>query len=393
MASAPYYDLDERIPNDWCYCDLDGEWIEYQPGMDWAPEMWTGRVPCISPTEGGNFVNKVLAYEQNPGNEDYDYLDRAFYESADVMTDSATCEQVMTHQHSSIQATLFAEQPSGSDPNPSFPLASQVVDAINSTKFNYVVVHCRGSRTNYATMSYGYSPAKDLFDLSEIASLENEDYYYFWYSVACHNAHFDSTPSRTIAEGATCIYESRCAIAFAGNTREGYPVPSRNLNCHAWDQLFPGLFAPHHFNHAGAVEARSRQQGYRQADVANVTLFSHNLFGDPATPIWTPDYTPSSQKPLAGENQPGLPTFTLLQCLPMPIRASCSLKFRLTHSSAVAFSVYDLAGRRVWHDAEEGLMPGEIIRPLDCSAIPPGSYLLQLRAGAESALTRIVVVR
>ncbi len=100
MATPPYLEYHTRIPNDWCYCDLDGEWIEYQPGMDWAPEMWAGRVPCTTKTEAGYFVDKVLAYELNPSNgEDYDYLSRAFYESADEMTDDGTCEAVMAQQH------------------------------------------------------------------------------------------------------------------------------------------------------------------------------------------------------------------------------------------------------------------------------------------------------
>jgi hypothetical protein len=80
------------IPNDWCYCDLDGSWPwDY----DWAPELWVGRIPCMSKDEGGIFVEKVLAYENTT---DSDYVLRALYESADQMTDDGQCEYVMARE-------------------------------------------------------------------------------------------------------------------------------------------------------------------------------------------------------------------------------------------------------------------------------------------------------
>jgi len=395
-ASAPYFDPNSRIPNDWCYCDLDGVWIEYQPGMDWAPEMWAGRIPCLTPTEGSCFVDKVLAYEQNPGGGDYSYLNRALYESADQMTDGATCEQVMTHQHPSLEDTLFAEQPSGSDPNPTAPWAWQVRDKINSVGYNYFVVHCHGSKYNYATMSYLYSPAKDLFGASEIDSLTNEDQYFFLYSMACLNAHIDNTVYRTFVEKITCMFEHRGAIAFAGYTRYGAAgdcPSSTNLNCHAWDQLFPDLFFPWCFNHVGAVEARSKTQGYLTPDVGNEHMFGHNLFGDPATPIWTPDYTPTMNKPLSADPATEVIILSDIRLYPSPTGANCTISFLLHQRSPVDIDLYDVTGRTVWTCRIPTFQSGNVSQSLDFTDISSGTYILLLKTTGTSVSDRIVICR
>ncbi|MBU7015570.1 MAG: hypothetical protein HXS52_07820 [Theionarchaea archaeon] len=44
--------------------DNDSYWGEITDGIDWYPEVAVGRAPCETVTEAGNFVNKVIAYEQ-----------------------------------------------------------------------------------------------------------------------------------------------------------------------------------------------------------------------------------------------------------------------------------------------------------------------------------------
>ena len=296
---SPGSEFTANIPNDWCYCDLDGAW----PGAhDWVPELWVGRVPCITPAEAENFVGKVLAYEQNPGNGDYDYLYRAFYEYADHGQHIGTCDWVMEHQDPAIQATLWGELPSYNDPNPYFPWDYHIVYELSTMHYNLVTVHCHGWTDSYWPLSIGDGQGAvpgSSFGLDDIEALCNTDYYYLWYSISCLNGQLDDfTGTRSIAEGSTCMYPSRGAIAFAGNTRSGLWTASTHLQIQAWDILFPqGPFTSNYFNHAGGIEANSKFRSYCAGTANNDVRYSHNLFGDPATPIWTPRYMPQTRNP------------------------------------------------------------------------------------------------
>jgi hypothetical protein len=290
---------DFNIPNDWYYCDLSGEWPEQH---DWFPELWVGRVPCITTDEAENFVDKLLAYEQNPGNGDHDYLYRAFYEYADWGQHIGTCDWVIEHQDPAIQHTLWGEMPSWDDPNPTFPWDYQIVNELSTTHYNFVTVHCHGYTHLYWPLSIGNGQGAvpgSSFGLDDIEALWNNDYYYLWYSISCLNGQLDDeTGIRSIAEGATCMYPSRCAIAFAGNTRYGYWTSSAHLQIQAWDILFPQEpFTSNYFNHAGGIEANSKFRSYCAGTANNYVRYSHNLFGDPATPIWTPRSMPQTRIP------------------------------------------------------------------------------------------------
>jgi hypothetical protein len=379
-------DIWRDIPNDWAYCDLDGDWPD---DADWAPELWVGRVPAHSPSEGENFVEKVLDYELNPGNGDYEYLDRAFYEQET----NNTCPDVIAHQHPELENTLWS-----ATTNPPWPYDDDVIEEICTVNYNCVVVHCHGFWDCYET-----TPAGDLddrlFQLVDIEALWNGDYYYFWYSISCHNAQLDggNPNDRSIAEGATCAYPNRCSVAFAGNTRDGYFIASTELNCCAWDMLFPqGPFVPRYHNHVGSTEAQSKWWADRiglNDYLDRYVRYSHNLFGDPATPIWTPDYTPGSQKPLFASHPVEPLTVKLLSCHPVPTRDNVTLRFSLNHTSEVRASIYTLDGRLV-HNLEEVVAgPGQESWGVDYSDLAVGAYVVKIRAGTEHIEKRIVILR
>jgi hypothetical protein len=386
-----------RNPNDWCYCDLDGSW---PGGADWAPEIWAGRIPCITRQEGGYFVDKVLAYEQNPGPGDPDYLKRAFYEHADQWQYWDTCDMVIDHQAQAMQlTTLFQEEPSYNDSNPQFPTDQDLVQKLDATHYNYVTVHCHGFTDTYWPLSIGcgeHAVPGTSFGPDDVANLSDEGcYYFFWYSTSCLNAELDqSNGLRTIAEAATCMYSSRGAIAFAGYTRESYGwIAMAELQCHAWDALF-GPFSPSYQNHVGAVEARSKTRSSAYGDASNYLRYAHNLFGDPATAIWTPQYMPPAQKPLAGDTRVEQPTLRSIECIPNPLcHRDGVVEFSLNRPAQAQVTAFDVAGRmvRVLCDGQFG--PGIQTLQWNSSDFPSGTFLIRVKAGKTEQSKRIVIIR
>jgi hypothetical protein len=387
-------------PNDWCYCDLDGTWPE---DWDWAPELWVGRVPCVSQVEAGNFVDKVLVYEENPGYGNYAYLDSAFYEEADEMQQNHTCHTVWEHQDHDVWATFWGEVPGYDHDTPWFPYGWQVAGELSATyfdytHFNYVTVHTHGGPELYACLTYGCNDStKSAFGPAAVEALTNDGYYFFMYSTACKNAWLDwnDPPSlRTLAELVTCVYPSRGAVAFGGNTRDGTGgPPSTRLQCCAWDWLFPQGLIPNYFNHAGRVEALSKwKYDYLYGPLA-FNCYIHNLFGDPATPIWKPRARPPAQKPLAAENALVPLTIRLVACDPNPVHSEATLRFSLNRSADVGIGVYDIAGRLVRLLDVGAVKPGASAQHWDCSGLPSGVYTVRVEAEGAASARRAVILR
>ena len=78
---------------------------------------------------------------------------------------------------------------------------------------------------------------------------------------------------------------------------------------------------------------------------------------------------------------------------PNPATNSLTLPYVLTSPSAVELSVYDVLGRRVLELVTARQPEGSHEARLDASALAPGVYVVQLRAGDQTRTTRITVVR
>ena len=94
-------------------------------------------------------MEKVLEYEQDPGNGQTDYLNRAFYEDLT----SPCCEIVAAHQDPAIDSTLWKQS---GDP-PSFPRDDQVVETLSLVHYGIVTVYSHGYTDVYWTMNSGGS--------------------------------------------------------------------------------------------------------------------------------------------------------------------------------------------------------------------------------------------
>ncbi|MEW5925478.1 MAG: C25 family cysteine peptidase, partial [Candidatus Zixiibacteriota bacterium] len=90
-----YYDTDFPItntyllrPSDLYYADLDGDWDGDNDGIwgepsddapDIRPELIVGRLPLKTAEAAQNYIDKLITYETNPGDGNFDYLARALF--------------------------------------------------------------------------------------------------------------------------------------------------------------------------------------------------------------------------------------------------------------------------------------------------------------------------
>jgi hypothetical protein len=399
------------VPTDWCYCDLDDPWPPEEP--DWAAELLVGRVPCVTPGEGSSFVGKALVYEEQPGYGSYAYLDSAFYNYSDVCQNLGTCDSVITHEDNAIRHVVFGEEPSCYAPDPWFPTSGAIVTELNRSRYHYVTIHNSAVWRNppsappfdrpdsFACLTdERYAYPEDLmsaFGPNEFASLTNTaGYYQFWYSISCVGAQLDWDPAvRSRAEMAVCS-AGLGAVAYAGNTRVGHWWYSTDLQCAAWDLLFPQGPYREGFNQAGSVEANSKWLTWRRGLTGwsyDYRRYTHNLFGDPATGIWCPKARPGARKPLTAEDAPAPLRISWLTCRPNPAETHALLRFGMSRPAEARVGVYDIAGRLVEVVYDGEATAGTTTCAWNCARVPAGVYTVRIGGDDFEAAVKAVVVK
>jgi type IX secretion system substrate protein len=85
--------------------------------------------------------------------------------------------------------------------------------------------------------------------------------------------------------------------------------------------------------------------------------------------------------------------FGLDPIFPNPSNGPVTLVYRLPEAGAAQLVVYDLLGRRVSVVSRESAKPGIYSMAWDVSDLPPGTYILELRAGTRAQFRTMTVVR
>lgn len=133
--------IDDIIPSDLYFSDLNGNWDADKNGLygepsdkvDFNCELLVGRLICSTSEEIFNYTDKLLQYEQDPGKGNASYLKKAFYSQCDDMLNDKQANQ-MAEAFSIIfdSQTIFSEEPSYNDVNPTFPTGSQCIEEMNN---------------------------------------------------------------------------------------------------------------------------------------------------------------------------------------------------------------------------------------------------------------------
>ncbi len=147
--------LGDRIPTDWYYIDVNGNWdlnkdslYAYNGdlrGLDFNPDIYVGRICCKNKKEVDNYTYKLLKYEMNPGNGDFAYLGRELNTQSDDMQES---NQAYISRNISKEifneAKIYEELPNGKSPAPHSPFASEIIDDINNNGYGFINHHAHG---------------------------------------------------------------------------------------------------------------------------------------------------------------------------------------------------------------------------------------------------------
>ncbi|MEO0558899.1 MAG: T9SS type A sorting domain-containing protein [Bacteroidota bacterium] len=96
---------------------------------------------------------------------------------------------------------------------------------------------------------------------------------------------------------------------------------------------------------------------------------------------------------VSDEGGPQRGDLTLGPVSPNPTASSLTVPYTLARPSTVKLAMVDVLGRQVLELVNARQLEGSHTATLDASALAPGVYLIQLRAGDETRTTRVTVVR
>ena len=304
------------IPTDLYFADFDGDWEvdndgcygEPSDNVDFYPEIYVGRLLVTSKEEVRNWTRKVLLYERNPGNGDYDYLTKAFFTQADQMQDRNDARTVLSYA-TWITDTVIFEEEGGYDTDftPNFPKGKDVIDEFNN-HYGFASFMAHGGACDVAVATQGVNNSicnnckykVTSFDHGTggccwipedgngFDNMTNADYPTIFYSMSCETMPFDDfgTPAgdRNMAEVYTCISKGG-GPHYLGNTRYGLLPASISLFIYFVRMINE---PENSFYNIGLIEELSKVVIFKIQDYRNrYVRFSHNLIGCPETEIWT----------------------------------------------------------------------------------------------------------
>lgn len=302
----------QQIPSDLYFSDFNGNWNldgdiytgeEDDDLVDYASEIYVGRLLCTNPTDVATWTKKQLKYEQNPGNGNFGYLNRALFTESDQMQRDRQAKTISDLLPKNIQATILEETPSFNTDSIDGPKGAIIISTINANLYGLLSIFNHGSPTQYACATSGLCVAiknqhcyygvgaDDTFD-EELGSpyymeagngftnLTNYDYPAVCYSISCTNMPFDGfkTPAGSQNLGEAFTLSKGGGIAYLGNTRSGLIDTSYLLYKEFVNRLLTT-------NNLGKAEALSKSDYKLQSH--HWLALTHNLIGCPETPMWT----------------------------------------------------------------------------------------------------------
>ncbi len=287
------------LTGEWDY-DNDGVWGEnYHDAADLTPEIIVGRLPFNSPGEMFNYVDKLVDYETNPGNGDFEYLEKAFMFSSDQMRDDNQHAAIASSYPASfdVDTALGIELASGSDPNPHNLTAAELIPSLsNGYGIVNVIAHGDHQAFGVRTSEYNLWPKSYMMTAEgaeghgDLNALEPNHKISFYYSLACDNGAFDrdqppfNYPQLNLVQCLLGLKDAG-AVGFVANSRWGW-VGSSYLIQQAY---FDSLFASSQSNAACALYSVKPVFYYYRDQV-----FGLNYFGDPLLKVYTTSPRPIS---------------------------------------------------------------------------------------------------
>lgn len=299
-----------NIPTDLYFSDLNGNWDMDNDGLygetkgagdavDYAPELFVGRLLCSTAEEVALYTEKLIRYEYNPGNGDYAYLKKAFLNQSDEMLRDRQADIIADLIEPFIpESTIFSEYPAHTVP-PTFPTGTDCITEMNN-RYGFFSWHGHGNPDGVSTKSnpdksnyYGIvATQKNRSGLVAesghgLDCLTNYDYPAIAYSMSCTLTPFE--PYVRIVEDDVYNFKPYFGASytvggmyggpvFLGNTRYGYVIASQKLEEAFIKELLDGSW------NLGKVECLSK---YSTTSPDHYVRLAHNLIGCPELEMWS----------------------------------------------------------------------------------------------------------
>lgn len=299
------------IPTDLYFSELNKNWNsnhndkygERRDRISYYPDLFVGRLLCENIEEVNNYIDKLLIYELNPGNGDYDYLQRSFILDADELEEEGHANYIAIESQSIFPNSTVKH---GST---DYSSGSDIISELNSTYYGYISLHGHGNpgAIDLTEGSAGVGAidddhTSDWFVTKESGNafdcLTNKYYPAICYSVSCVTMPFDNFIDNDVT------YNVSMNLGESFTLGKGYGGPAYlGFTRNAWlgiacsvrlESIFLKKLKDDNLKlypyKIGAIEAFSKTKqfsGNLAFSTSHYNVLSHNLLGDPEFEVWT----------------------------------------------------------------------------------------------------------
>ncbi len=292
--SDPY----NLMPSDLYYADLDGDWDLDGDGIwgepthdspDIVPELLVGRLPVMTIEAIENYVSKLILYQTNPGNGDFDYLEKTLIFSSDQMRDYPSMGQ---HGYiaNELPVNVFCdtaqtiEMPDGIDASPTNPNGAEGINKI-SEGFGFIHILAHGRRDGFRVKASGYDgwPASLILSSPQnsphgsLLNLEPNGKVSLYYSLSCQVGGYDLDSTNSLPDDWSFVEsviaaENAGAIGMVAYSRWGWVYSSYFLEA---------SFTKHLYGDAEGSPVKAMYYSWLDYPYYRDLIYGQNFFGDP----------------------------------------------------------------------------------------------------------------
>ncbi len=282
------------LNGNWDY-DNDGVWGEPthdQPDM--GMELFVGRLPFSRPEQVTAYTNKLKSYLFNPGNGNFDYLNKSIFLTSDQMRDyfegGQQYEVAGEFPDGFVtECERLAENPSGDAPSPTGPFSDNAVSDI-SDGYGIINVLAHGRADGFVVSSNEYNlfPKSYLLTGDEnvvgdnFKDISQNNNVSFYYSISCSQATIDleTLYGQTVPSAVEELLamENSGAVGMVAFSRWGWVGSSYKLM---------QSFYRHLFGSANGNPILAMQYSWLDYPYYRDQIYGQGFYGDPSLTIYT----------------------------------------------------------------------------------------------------------
>ena len=290
----------EKIPTDLYFSEFNGNWnsdrdtilgeVE-KDNIDFMPDVCIGRLLCTTQKEVNNYIDKLITYEINPGNGEYDYLGKALSIHDTEHTPGERFKDVYMPDPRSYLNNCNVIIPEGK-----YPKGQDVISCINKSISGQLYLWGHGNpggvAVNQEKINSGYTKTYGITTIDNenwyhepeenngLDNLDNKCFPFVICAMSCNNIPFDKYQeynlNYNLGESFT-LGKDYGGVAYIGNTRTVYASPAI---------LVTRGYMQNILNGSNIGTAIFLTKGYSNIDYGNSQVLKNNLLGDPEISVF-----------------------------------------------------------------------------------------------------------